>query len=173
MIFVSMMEKNNTCWQNKDTAFGSQKRFPAPFISVKILMQMVKSKGISGYIPEKGWRSWISINNIPTSGRTTTTWIQKIIKIYLILIYLMQPLNYAEKRFCEPKATSLFCRQVLFFSIVSFLTPHWIFKFLKNLFEMGCNQWKQPLGTEFEKFIFCLKVGQQTLWNVLKSGLVQ
>ena len=37
-------------------------------------------------------------------------------------------MNCAEKRFCEPKAVSLFCRPVLFFfclffSIISFLMP--------------------------------------------------
>ena len=37
-------------------------------------------------------------------------------------------MNCAEKHLCEPKAVSSFCQQVMFFSIISFLTPHREFK---------------------------------------------
>ena len=41
-------------------------------------------------------------------------------------------MSCAEKRFCEKKAVSSCCRVVLFLSILQFLTPHRIFKYLRS-----------------------------------------
>ena len=38
---------------------------------------------------------------------------------------------------------------------------------------MGHNQRKQPLGTDFGKYLFGSKVDQHIWWNVLTPGLVQ
>ena len=47
---------------------------------------------------------------------------------FLVIAQVCSLMNCAEKRFCQPKAVSLFCRPVLFFAILSFLAPRRVFK---------------------------------------------
>ena len=51
---------------------------------------------------------------------------------FLVIPQVLSLMNCVEKRFCEPKAVSLFCRPVLAFAIISFLTPRRIFKSRKG-----------------------------------------
>ena len=48
---------------------------------------------------------------------------------FLVIAQVYTLINCAEKRFCSPKAVSLFCRPVVFVAILSFLTPRRIFKY--------------------------------------------